>query len=392
MTDPDGGPLGFTRAIASATAARSSVTDGIAAPAYAGTVVDCGVYHDLAEERELLQYLPSRWRSFIGPNRFLPAFPYRNPQGDDRLGSSPPTGGDPDSQDWSALTGELLTRERATRAVLLHRSALFAAGVPSHFLATELCQAANTWAVERCLSEEGDGRLLGSVLAPTQEPDRAAKEIERAARHPRMVTVVIGASGLGKPLGHPIYHPIYRAASEAGLPLTLHVGGDALVEATTTSAAVKAPMLYSEYRALAPQALMTHLVSLVAQGVFESFPDLRVLLFGAGVAWVPALLWRFDAQALALRTELPWLRRRPSEYVAERVKISTYPLDRPAEAERLATLVRAYPSLQRMLCFASGYPSWDSELPDEVAARLPGEWLPEVFRGNALDLYNGRLS
>jgi predicted TIM-barrel fold metal-dependent hydrolase len=40
-----------------------------------------------------------------------------------------------------------------------------------------------------------------------------------------------------------------------------------------------------------------------------------------------------------------------------------------------------------VLCFASGYPNWDSETPDAVMQELPPSWLPKVMRDNASKLF-----
>ena len=59
------------------------------------------------------------------------------------------------------------------------------------------------------------------------------------------------------------------------------------------------------------------MLSLVSEGVFERFPDLRVVLIECGFAWLPLLLWRFDKDWKGVWREVPWLKHRPSEYVAE---------------------------------------------------------------------------
>ena len=57
-------------------------------------------------------------------------------------------------------------------------------------------------------------------------------------------------------------------------------------------------------------AYQSQLTSLVAEGTFDRFPELRLALLESGFAWLPAFLWRFDKGWRGLRREIPWTRRR----------------------------------------------------------------------------------
>ena len=52
---------------------------------------------------------------------------------------------------------------------------------------------------------------------------------------------------------------------------------------------------YAEFHALRAQSVLTHLTSLIVQGILERYPDMRVVLVGAGTTWIPGYLWRIDA-------------------------------------------------------------------------------------------------
>jgi predicted TIM-barrel fold metal-dependent hydrolase len=126
------------------------------------------------------------------------------------------------------------------------------------------------------------------------------------------------------------------------------------------------------------------MASAIAHGVFERWSNTKLVLIECGIAWVPALLWRLDADYRALRKETPWLKRLPSEYARDHVRLTTQPLEQPRAPDAL------WPSLadiggQAMLLFSSDYPHWDFD--DPGVLRLPKPWQEAILDTNARSLY-----
>src|ERR1700728_1872054 len=124
---------------------------------------------------------------------------------------------------------------------------------------------------------------------------------------------------------------------------------------------------------------MTHIASLVTQGVFDKFPALRVMVVGGGITWLPGLLWRFDLNYKTLRREVPWLRATPSTYVREHISVGTHRLSGPASTEEMERFLTSCPELKEMVCYASAFPDLDCQLAESVAGLIPADWRRDIF-------------
>ena len=132
--------------------------------------------------------------------------------------------------------------------------------------------------------------------------------------------------------------------------------------------------------------LMSHVAAMIIQGV-RRFPDLKVLLVGGGITWVPGYLWRLDYAYKYTHQGAPWLTRMPSDYFRESVYVSTYQLERSPAPEALEAALRTASWLSSRIVYASGYPNYDSMAPEVVEARLPVDWQRNIFRDNAMEFF-----
>ena len=158
-------------------------------------------------------------------------------------------------------------------------------------MAMALCSAINDWVAKELLDREP--RLRASILVPVHNPERAVAEIERVAADRRFVQVLLFAMG-DMLLGRRPYWPIYAAATKLGLAIGIHAGS------TYRHAPMASgwPAHRVEDYVAQSAAFESQLLSFLAEGVFQQFPSLRLVLSESGFTWLPNLLWR-TSQVLA---------------------------------------------------------------------------------------------
>ncbi len=214
----------------------------------------------------------------------------------------------------------------------------------SEDLAAALAAGLNDWLRSEWLDR--DPRLRGSITVAPQSPERAVDEIERLAADRRFVQVLLPLRGL-HPLGRRLHWPIYDACARHGLAVAVRPGGN--VGSAITPAGWPSHLI--EDLASQSQAFQSQVASLVLEGVWSRQPDLRVVLVGSGVTWLPALTWRLDKNWKGLRREVPWVEREPSEAIRRCVRLTVRPFDAPTDA---FPEVLAHAGLAEMLLYAGG--------------------------------------
>jgi predicted TIM-barrel fold metal-dependent hydrolase len=350
-------------------------------------VIDCDVHQNFNHVSDLLPWIDPAHRDYILRAGFggfeLPNYlTWIQPHGFNRGDAAPPDGGMPGS-DYETMRKQLLDPLDVEYAVLTGEDILSVSSLPNPQLAAALAKAYNRWLIDEWLPR--DPRLKGSLVVATQDAERAVEEIRSFGDHPDIVQVLLPCAATAG-YGHPQFHPIYEAAVEMELPVAMHVGGEGL-GINPPPTATGYPAYYIEWHVLLVQAAMSHVVSLVFNGVFEKYPELRVGVIETGVAWLPSLLWRLDTDWKALRSEVPWVNRLPSETVREHVRFTTQPLDEPDSRGKLKQALELLEGLEDMLMFATDYPHWDFDRPDLVSRRLPESWRDKVMSENARALY-----
>jgi predicted TIM-barrel fold metal-dependent hydrolase len=238
-------------------------------------------------------------------------------------------------------------------------------------LAVEWARATNDWTCEQWLAR--DERFRGSIVIAPQDADAAAAEIRRVGTNRQMVQIVLAYPRSF--LGVRGYKPIHEAAAELGLAINLQ-GGASYTGVNRGYAGYGHPESMLEYKMSSLYGAQAHLTSMIAQGVFENHPELRLILNGFGVAWLPSIVWGFDTLGGTASYGQRPLRHSAQEYVSSRVMLGTGAIELPANPSELGQLLQLVDG-GRLLVASAKSPI------DEILAAVPADWHDDLLGGNA---------
>lgn len=247
------------------------------------------------------------------------------------------------------------------------------------YYAAALATAVNDWLRDEML--ERDPRLRASITVASDSPEEAVAEIERRSEDPRFVQVLLPVRG-DAPWGHRRNHAIFATAARLALPVALHGWGRPGAAPTSSGLTTT----YFEDYLGNQQVAQEQLVSLVCEGVFEHFPELRVVLIECGFAWLAPLLWRFDKDWKGLWRETPWVKERPSDYVYRHVRATTAPAHLPDDRTAIKQLLEMI-DVERLLVYGSDYPHHHGDGLSLLLDELDDGGREAVLCTNAAELY-----
>jgi predicted TIM-barrel fold metal-dependent hydrolase len=351
-------------------------------------IFDVDVHTSFRRAADLAPYLPERYkRRFLETGVGDSSATFFGTAGGNREDAAAPDGSPPGTN-AAFVAEQLLDPYDVEYAVCSGNGILGLGTIPDAEYAAALARAHNEWTINDWLPR--DPRFLGAIVVAQQDPGEAAKEIERAGAHARMVEVIM-SSGNVAPFGARRYDPMYRAAADLNLPVAIHPGTEGR-SITTPPTSVGYPARRVEWHTNLEMNYMAHCVSFLCEGAFTRVPNLRVVLLEGGVSWVAPLLWRLDRDWKLLRDELPHLKEPPSAYFYGHIRLSSQPIEEPPDVQQLIdawALVRAH----EIVLFSSDYPHWDSDDPfAAIPKQFPEEWRRRIYRENAVELYGPRLA
>ena len=238
-----------------------------------------GHVNDGAGQDEIARYMPAGNRSSqVFPVLDHLHFHYLRP-GANRAGLE-----NPGPQEWVSF----LDDTGISCSVLYPTFGLAVGRFVSEHWAIAACRAYNNWLHEKFTSK--NSRLKGMALLPIQDVEAAALELRRAVKELGMLGGMLPSNGEGikNHLGAKVYWPLYAEAEKLGSSLAVHVG-------SLHHLGMDGFSTYYPVHALGhPFGIAIQAAGMLAHGIFERFPKLRVAFLEGGSTWVPFFLDRLD--------------------------------------------------------------------------------------------------
>ncbi len=226
-------------------------------------------------------------------------------------------------------------------------------------------------------------RYAGLAAIAPHDPERAARELERAVRTLGLKGAIVNSHTHDSYLDDPRCWPIFEAAQALDVPIYLHP--------TSPSRGLIAPLLARGLDgAIFGFAVETgmHALALIVSGVFDRFPRLKLVLghLGEGLPfWLSRLDFMYRAGAATGRYG-SWakLERKPSDYLRQNIFVTTSGM---ASAPVIA-FCQAQLGAERVL-YAMDYPF--EYVADEVheteATACSAQQMAQLFETNARSLF-----
>jgi uncharacterized protein len=243
-------------------------------------------------------------------------------------------------------------------------------------------------------------RIKANLMICHRDPQMGAAEIRRVGHHRQFVGVFTSFSGLFESIGTAKHDPLLDAMQEYGLVLTAHSEGWYPHFTPLWTGA----RTWIELFGNAPAGnCMAHLAAMIVQGMFDKYPNQKVIFQEGGYWWLPDFMLRLDDFYMSSGGDIAlterklaagerWLKKLPSQYVLDHVRFSTQPITIPKNRKHFAWLLELCHA-QDLFCFSSDWPhqtmdpaNWVVENPDCI----PEEMQKALLSGNARKLY-GRL-
>jgi predicted TIM-barrel fold metal-dependent hydrolase len=246
--------------------------------------------------------------------------------------------------------------------------------------ARDVCRAANRHFAADYMTD----RLFPVGVLPMRDPQAAAAELEYATNELGLKGFEVLPDGLPFGLGDPFFDPVYEAAQKHGATIGVH--GTRHWAHEWGAGKLKT---FAEVHCYAfPAGVILNFTSVLAQGLTERFPKLKLGFLEIGATWLPYYLDRMDEHwEKRAEEEMPLLKKKPSDVFRDSsLKVSI---------EGKESLLRETIDFvgAEHLIYATDVPHWDGEFPENLQElravnNLTTAEKTAILHDNAQDLFS----
>lgn len=160
-------------------------------------------------------------------------------------------------------------------------------------------------------------RFAGLAAIAPQDPKTAAKEMERATKTLGLKGAVVNSHTDGEYLDDPKFWDIFEAAEALNVPIYIHPRepGPQMLQPYLRRGMERALWGFNVEVSL-------HTLALITAGVFDRFPNLKIVI-GHGGEGIPYMLYRIDYWQTRKKPFMPKLEMLPSDYMRRNIYITT---------------------------------------------------------------------
>ena len=274
---------------------------------------------------------------------------------------------------------EVMDDERIDAALMFPSLDLLAGDIKRADVAAANARAYNRWMAD--FVTEDTERLYGMGVCPLQSVDAAVAEIEFMAEN--------GLNGMtfrperynGMELYSPEMDRVWSAAEDHDLTVAIH---GSFGSKMTSFARTRYSNQFYVHMVCHPFEQMASVMEVVASGILDDHPRLRVGFFESGIGWLPFWLDRLDDHKETMGHLVPRLKREPTEIFSEQCFITM----EAGEGDAFAQIADA--GLAHTVVWGSDYPHYDCTFPgalaelEETFDQIGRQHLqPEVLYSNA---------
>lgn len=159
-------------------------------------------------------------------------------------------------------------------------------------------------------------RLRGFACLALQDPEAAIEELEYCVYQYGFVGGLINGQTQGSYLDEEKFHPFWKKVEELNVPIYLHPGNPQHVsESYKNQHELDGPLWGWTVET------GTHALRLVFSGLFDKFPNLKIILGHLGET-LPYLSWRLDSRWDIIKQKKK-LNKLPSQYIRDNFYVTT---------------------------------------------------------------------